>query len=109
MKEIEEFIKYSILFEAYKPLFSGKQKMYLEAFLEQDNSFSEIASAMHVSRQAVFDNVNRACKKLDFYEKNLGLVRLNAKTIEVLKDLKNNFNKNYLNKLINELEGNSDV
>lgn len=44
MKEIEEFVKYSNLFETYKPLFSGKQRLYLEAFLEEDNSFTEIAN-----------------------------------------------------------------
>lgn len=109
MKEVEEFVKYSNLFETYKPLFSGKQKMYLEAFLEEDNSFSEIAQAMNVSRQAVFDNIRKACKKLDYYEKELSIIKSNENMLNMLKDLKENFSIKYLNKLINELEGNSDV
>ncbi len=109
MKEIEEFVKYSNLFEAYKSLFSGKQKLYLEAFLEEDNSFTEIASAMNISRQAVFDNIRKACKKLDYYEENLGIVKSNENMINMLKDLRENFSIEYLNKLINQLEGNSDV
>lgn len=109
MKEIEEFVKYSNLFEAYKSLFSGKQKFYLEAFLEEDNSFTEIASAMNISRQAVFDNIRKACKKLDYYEENLGIVKSNENMINMLKDLRENFSIEYLNKLINQLEGNSDV
>lgn len=109
MKEIEEFVKYSNLFEAYKSLFSGKQKLYLEAFLEEDNSFTEIASAMNISRQAVFDNIRKACKKLDYYEENLGIVKSNENMINMLKDLRENFSIEYLNKIINQLEGNSDV
>lgn len=109
MKEIEEFVKYSNLFEAYKSLFSGKQKLYLEAFLEEDNSFTEIASAMNISRQAVFDNIRKACKKLDYYEENLGIVKSNENMINMLKDLRENFSIEYLNRLINQLEGNSDV
>ena len=109
MKEIEEFVKYSNLFEAYKSLFSGKQKLYLEAFLEEDNSFTEIASAMNISRQAVFDNIRKACKKLDYYEENLGIVKSNENMINMLKDLREHFSIEYLNKLINQLEGNSDV
>lgn len=109
MKEIEEFVKYSNLFETYKPLFSGKQRLYLEAFLEEDNSFTEIANAMNVSRQAVFDNIRRACKKLDFYEKNLKILENREKTLDILKKIYFNFDKKYLKELIQELEGNSDV
>ena len=83
--------------------------MYLEAFLEEDNSFTEIASAMNISRQAVFDNIRKACKKLDYYEENLGIVKSNENMINMLKDLRENFSIEYLNKLINQLEGNSDV
>ena len=109
MKEIEEFVKYSNLFETYKPLFSGKQRLYLEAFLEEDNSFTEIANAMNVSRQAVFDNIRRACQKLDFYEKNLKILENREKTLDILRKIYFNFDKKYLKELIQELEGNSDV
>lgn len=106
MKEIDNFIKYSTLFSIYKSLFSGKQKMYLEAFLEEDNSFTEIAQALQVSRQAVFDNIKRACKKLDFYEKHLNILENEMKYIENLKGLKKEFTIDNLDRLINELEGN---
>lgn len=109
MKEIEEFVKYSILFEAYKSLFTGKQRIYLEAFLEEDNSFTEIAQAMNVSRQAIFDTITKACKKLDFYEENLEIVKSGEDHLNMLKELKKDFSKEHLDKLINELEGNIDV
>lgn len=101
MREIDEFVRYSMLFSVYKPLFQGKQLMYLEAVLEQDNSFSEIASAMNVSRQAVFENVKIACKKLDFYEQKLKILN----TINRLKQLKKNFSEKLLDEIILDMEG----
>lgn len=105
MKEIDDFVRYSILFSAYKSLFSGKQKIYLEAFLEEDNSFSEIAQALNVSRQAVFDNIKKACKKLDFYEENLNILESEKEYLVKLKKLKKEFTIENLDKLISELEG----
>ena len=43
MKEIEEYVRYSSLFSYYKDLFSDKQREYLEEYLEEDNSLTEIA------------------------------------------------------------------
>lgn len=105
MKEIDDFVRYSILFSVYKSLFSGKQKIYLEAFLEEDNSFSEIAQALNVSRQAVFDNIKKACKKLDFYEENLNILEIEKEYLVKLKKLKKEFTIENLDKLISELEG----
>lgn len=39
-----------------------KVNNYVFKEVEQDNSFSEIASAMNVSRQAVFENVKLLVK-----------------------------------------------
>ena len=105
MKEIEEFLKYADLFETYRYLLSDKQRIYLEAFLEEDNSFAEIATAMNISRQAVFDNIRKACKKLEYYEENLKILENKKKYIYNLKFLKNNFDKKVLDKIIEEIEG----
>ncbi len=104
MKEIEEYIKYSILFIYYKELFSEKQKKYLSAYLEEDNSLTEIAQAFNVSRQAVFDNIKRGCKQLDKYEKLLGIMEKEENMIMNLKWLRDNFSKENLDKIIMECE-----
>ena len=98
MKEIEEYVRYSSLFSYYKDLFSDKQREYLEAYLEEDNSLTEIAEAFNVSRQAVFDNIKRGCKRLEIFEKDI-------KYIENLKKLEKDFNIDNLKKLILEYEG----
>lgn len=104
MKEIEEYIKYSTLFIYYKNLFSDKQKKYLSAYLEEDNTLTEIAEAFNVSRQAVFDNIKRGCKQLDKYEELLGIMNREGKYLKKLKDLYENFTKDELKKIILELE-----
>lgn len=70
MREIDEFVRYSMLFSVYKPLFQGKQHVFRSSFRNKIIHFSEIASAMNVSRQAVFENVKIACKKLVFMSKS---------------------------------------
>lgn len=92
----------------YKPLLSEKQQIYLDAFLEEDNSFVEIAEAMEVSRQAVFDNIKKACKKLEYYESMLNILKMQDSYLQNLIELRENFSKDKLEKLITEMEG-SDV
>ncbi len=105
MKEIEEFLKYSELFNIYKDLFSIKQQKYMSAFFEEDNSFSEIADALKISRQAVFENIKKSCKKLDEYELKLEILKKEKEYIDNLENLKENFNIDYLEKMIKDLKG----
>lgn len=110
MKEIKEYIKYSILFIYYKNLFSSKQKKYLSAYLEEDNTITEIAEAFNVSRQAVFDNIKRGCKQLDKYEDLLGIMSRENKYLEELKELRKEFSIEKLNSMIDDIEeGSIDV
>ena len=102
---LDEFIEIANLLEIYSPLLSEKQREYLEAYLEEDNSLTEIAEAFNVSRQAVFDNIKRGCKRLEKYEKMLGIFEKDIKYIENLKKLEKDFNIDNLKKLILEYEG----
>lgn len=104
MREIDEYIRYSTLFIYYKSLFSDRQKKYLSAYLEEDNTITEIAEAFNISRQAVFDNIKRACKQLDKYEDLLGIMSKEEKYLNNLKELKKDFRKEKLEDLISEYE-----
>ena len=75
MDKIDDFIRYSVLFLYYKNLFSEKQRLYLELYLEENNSLTEIAEGFKVTRQAVFDNIKRGFKQLDEYEKKLEIFK----------------------------------
>ncbi len=97
-------IKYSILFSYYKSLFSEKQKQYLEAYFEEDNSLSEIAEAFNITRQAVFDNIKRGCKQLDEYEEKLNIFKKEKELKEKLIELQNDFSKKKLEKIISDFD-----
>lgn len=105
MKEIDEFVKYSNLFNIYRELFSDKQKQYLDAFLNEDNSFAEIAEAMNISRQAVFDNIRNACKKLDSYEEKLNIYKKNQNYLTKLRKISIDIKDNRIDEIIKEIEG----
>lgn len=104
MKEINEYVKYSTLFYYYKDLFSNKQRVYLSAYLEEDNTISEIAQSFEISRQAVFENIKRGCKQLDKFEKLLGIVKREEEFLQDIKKLKKEFNMENLDKLIEKYE-----
>lgn len=106
MDKLEDFLKYSMLFVYYGELFSKKQKKYLEMYLEENSSLSEIAENFGVTRQAVFDNIKRGFKQLDEYEKKLGMFKREKELKEKLKELQRNFSMNNLKKIIEDFDYN---
>lgn len=106
MDKLDDFLKYSILFSYYGGLFSKKQKEYLELYLEENSTLSEIAEEYNVTRQAVFDNIKRGFKQLEEYEKKLGIFKKEKELKEKLEKLKENFNIENLNKIIEEFDYN---
>lgn len=73
MENIESRNQIILLFSVYRNLLSPKQQLYLEDYLEKDNTFTEIAERYNVSRQAVFDNVNKAISNLHLFELKVGV------------------------------------
>lgn len=65
----------TLLFDTYGTMLTKKQWEYLDMRYNQDLSLSEIAQEKGVSRQAVFDNLNRAEAQLQKMEQNIGCVR----------------------------------
>ena len=104
MDKIDDFIRYSVLFLYYKNLFSEKQRLYLELYLEEDNSLTEIAEGFKVTRQAVFDNIKRGFKQLDEYEKKLEIFKKEKELKMKLEGLKENFSMKKLEEIIKYLD-----
>lgn len=65
----------TLLFDTYGSMLTDKQREYLDMRYNQDLSLGEIAQAMGVSRQAVFDNLSRTEALLHRFEENIGCVR----------------------------------
>ena len=104
MDKIDDFIRYSILFLYYKNLFSEKQRLYLELYLEENNSLTEIAEGFKGTRQAVFDNIKRGFKQLDEYEKKLEIFKKEKELKMKLEGLKENFSMKKLEEIIKYLD-----
>ncbi|MCR4600206.1 MAG: YlxM family DNA-binding protein [Clostridia bacterium] len=69
----EKIYEIGILFDFYGELLTGRQKSVMHYYYEENYSLGEIAEAMGVSRQAVYDALHKAEKALGNYEEKLGL------------------------------------
>ena len=104
MDKLDDFLKYSVLFSYYGELFPKKKKEYLELYLEENSSFSEIAEQYGVTRQAVFDNIKKGVRKLDEYENKLGIFKKEKELKKKLEYLKKNFTMENLDKIIEDFD-----
>ena len=98
-----EMIEIGILLDYYKPLLTEKQKKYLIDYFEEDLSLTEIAEMNEVSRQAVYDNIKRGCKILRDYEDKLNFYKKDRKLYNELVNLRKNFTKENLDKIIEKM------
>ena len=100
---LDKFVKIANLFEIYSSLLSEKQKEYLEDHFENDLSLSEIAKNNNVSRQAIYDNIKRGIALLYDYEDKLKFYQIKKNIREELMNLKENYTKEKLEKIIENL------
>ena len=68
-------LEMTLLFDYYGDLLTQRQKLCFDMRYNQDLSLSEIAEELQVSRQGVFDNLNRAEALLRNMEEKTGCVR----------------------------------
>ena len=100
---LDKFVEIANLFEIYSSLLSEKQKEYLEDHFENDLSLSEIAKNNNVSRQAIYDNIKRGIALLYVYEDKLKFYQIKKNIREELMNLKENYTKEKLEKIIENL------
>lgn len=75
------------LFAFYGDLLTEKQKDVFRLYCHQDLSLGEISQDLNISRQAVYDSINRVEKLLVSYESKLGLMERFDKSQNRLKTL----------------------
>ncbi len=91
---------YGRYYDFYKELLTDKQKEYFESYILLDNSFSEVAEAMSVSRNAVYDNISKTIKNLERFESKLMLVSKYDKISDLLEQIRDEDNKKIIDKII---------
>ena len=80
-----EALEMTFLFDYYGDLLTERQRSCLDLRYNQDLSLGEIAQELGVSRQGVYDNLNRAEAILRDMEEKTGFVR---RAMEVRKALR---------------------
>ena len=68
-------LEMTLLFDYYGDLLTARQRMCFDLRYNQDLSLGEIAEELQVSRQGVYDNLNRAEALLKNMEEKTGCVR----------------------------------
>ena len=82
-------VEYGVLSSFYGALLNENQQRMLRLYCDEDLSLSEIAHQIGVSRQSVYEGINRAFQRLDQYESALGL---SARFQVIRKGLKDSLN-----------------
>ena len=65
----------ALLFDFYGDLLTAKRRAFFEYYYNGDLSLSEIAENEGLTRQGVYDTLNKGERQLRAYEEKLGLVR----------------------------------
>ena len=82
---MEDVVYYNELYDLYGDLLTDKQKKYFEDYYFNNLSFSEMAEAYDVSRNAIFKQLHITTDKLEEYESKLGLLKKKKKLLRFLK------------------------
>lgn len=102
MDILEKKNKYNNLFDYYGCLLTKKQQDYFVSYYFDDLSLSEIANIYNVSRNAVYDTLNKIYSLLDYYEKVLCLSKKDNEINTILSKYEKSSNEEVL-ELINKL------
>ena len=76
MSEINKTLEMNRLLDIYGRLLTKQQFEIMSDYYYCDLSLSEISDLRKISRTAVSDAIKTATKKLDGFEKNLGICRV---------------------------------
>lgn len=90
MKKTSE--EYSLLYDYYGTLLSGRQCEVFELYYEENLSLSEIAANLGVSRQAVHIALGKASAFLEIFEDKLGLIAKHAACEQSLNEAEERIN-----------------
>ena len=83
---LEKKQRVNLLMDLYEDLLTEKQREYLDLYYHEDLSLSEISLIKNVSKNAVFDNLKKACLHLENYEEKLNLLEKHQKRLEIIDD-----------------------
>lgn len=107
---MEDRMTISLLLDFYGALLTDRQRECYALHHEDDMSLGEIAEEMHISRQAVHDNIERAKASMEGYEQKLHLIEQYLQRRKIVKELKEKLEtvpvtSKLIQSLLTQLEG----
>ncbi len=102
--ELERTMRMNYLYDFYHALLTDKQRKYIELYYLEDYALTEIAETLDVTRQAVYDNLQRSKDLLEHYEENLGMYAHFKRRQDIIRELKNLVKDDEALRLIEVLE-----
>ena len=90
---LEKKQRVNLLMDLYEDLLTEKQREYLDLYYHEDLSLSEISLIKNVSKNAVFDNLKKACLHLE----KLNLLEKHQKRLEIIDDLEKDIKEEHKN------------
>jgi len=106
----EKNMRMVLLYDFYQVLLTEKQQSMMDLYYQQDFSLAEIAQALSISRQAVYDHLKRTESTLEKYETKMKLLEKHTQQqqlIETMEERMADFRKKHLIKMKNEETTNS--
>ncbi|WP_338984704.1 YlxM family DNA-binding protein [Spiroplasma endosymbiont of Diplazon laetatorius] len=89
-QDIQKTANLAELYDYYKNLLTEKQSQYFELYFFEDLTLQEIAEEFGVSRNAVYDSINKTSSSLLDLEEKLNLKAKNSKIKDILDKAKTN-------------------
>jgi predicted DNA-binding protein YlxM (UPF0122 family) len=86
-ERLEQRVYVNSLYDLYGPLLTERQRNVYEMRCFSDLSLVEVASALNISRQAVYILVNRTAERLLALEKTLGFAARVERLLQRIKEL----------------------
>ena len=85
MADMEERVELNYLMDFYGPLLTAHRQEIMRLYCEEDLSHQEIADQLDITRQGVFDAIDKARRQLAAYEDALGLLRRHRAQAELAR------------------------
>jgi predicted DNA-binding protein YlxM (UPF0122 family) len=87
METLEKKEQLNELFDLYQALLTDKQVEYFKYYYQEDYSLQEISELLHVSRNAIFDQLKIVEQHLFSYEEKLKLLEKKQKRLDIMDQL----------------------
>lgn len=73
---LDQINRINLLYDIYAPLLTDRQSEVLQLYFSDNYSLGEIAAEYNVSRQAIYDIIQRALASIEKLEEKLNLYKL---------------------------------